>query len=450
MAGPYRRYETPGAGQSTLPLFYADNLTIPGHPELNGKFFNVCTEIRDLGNSCAEWCPNNDVATTITRGTSTLKRALDSLTLATLFTHEWYIHPTTCCGSTAITSNNWRAILQGITNNLAAYKPIFVTLDYGNQYIRATRTSRISSSEFDGSSGQVKVLVSGKADLETSFQVYQGIDQSISNLTVAIPAFTNSIGISTLTLGLSPAVVQAPVNRTNNAFTDAAFSVVASGNGALSYRWFRNGVQLQDNGHISGAAAATLSLANVLGADAGLYTVVVSNVFGSVTSSPPAILRVVDPYIVLQPVSRTNHAGTDASFSVRVMGTAPSYQWFKNSAIIDQATNAFLVLFAVSGPDAGVYSVLVSNFYGSLSSSPAGLTVASPLLINSVSVSNNLAAVGWFTIPGSAYVLQQNDLLGVSNWTPSGPIIQATGITTSTAVSVGGSTQRFFRVFLMP
>ena len=28
-----------------MPMFYADWLTVPGHPELNGKFFNCYTEI---------------------------------------------------------------------------------------------------------------------------------------------------------------------------------------------------------------------------------------------------------------------------------------------------------------------------------------------------------------------------------------------------------------------
>ena len=50
---------------------------------------------------------------------------------------------------------NWQAILQGITNNLASYNPIYVTLDYASQYVRATRTSRLLSSGYDPVSGQV-------------------------------------------------------------------------------------------------------------------------------------------------------------------------------------------------------------------------------------------------------------------------------------------------------
>ncbi|HSU55734.1 MAG TPA: immunoglobulin domain-containing protein, partial [Candidatus Dormibacteraeota bacterium] len=89
VAGPYRLYETPQPGESLLPLYYADFLTIPGHPELNGKFFNVYTEIRDVG-SCGQWCPvNTAVSNSIYEGTQIVKRGLDSLVLATLFTHDW-------------------------------------------------------------------------------------------------------------------------------------------------------------------------------------------------------------------------------------------------------------------------------------------------------------------------------------------------------------------------
>jgi len=361
IAGPYRYYETPGQGQSTLPLYYADFLTVPGHPEMNGKFFNCYSEVRDAG-ACGEWCPNSgDVAAVIARGTDMLKRSLDSLVLAHLFTHEWYIHQTTCCGSAAgtISSNNWRMILSGITNNLAAYKLIFVTLDYGNQYVRATRTSRITSSQFDAQSGEVSVSLSGYADLDTSVKIFVGTDNSISNYVGTVAAFTNPVTVT----------------------------------------------------------AATVSM-------------------------PPAIL--------VQPMSRTNHAGTTAEFGAVFSGTSLSFQWLKNAAAISQATNTLLLLPAVTLSDAGSYSVIVSNSYGSVTSSVANLTVAAPLAINSIRVSNGVASVSWNAIAGNSYSLQNKAALGQTNWSQPGSILQATGSTANASESVTGSTQRFYRVFLLP
>ena len=357
IAGPYRYFETPGQGQSTLPLYYADFLTIPGHPEMNGKFFNCYTEIRDVA-PCAEWCPDNTVASSIARGTEMLKRGLDSLVLPHLFTHEWYIHPTSCCGATMISSNNWRTILSGITNNLAAYKPAYVTLDYGNQYVRATRTSRITSSQFDPSSGDVTVTLSGYADMDTSVKVFVGADSSISNYLGTVAAFTNPVTVT----------------------------------------------------------AATVSM-------------------------PPLIL--------VQPASRTNHAGTTAEFGVLASGTTLSFGWQKNSAAMNQATNPTLILPAVSPSDAASYSVTASNSFGAVTSTPAALTVAAPLVINSIRLSNGVASVNWNSIPGNNYSLQNKAALPQTNWSP-GSILQATGNTATASESLIDSTQRFYRVFLLP
>jgi hypothetical protein len=299
------------------------------------------------------------VASSIARGTEMLKRSLDSQVLAHLFTHEWYIHPTSCCGGTAITTSNWRAILSGITNNLASYKPIYVTLDYGNQYVRATQTSRIMSSQFDPSSGEVSVSLSGYADLDTSVKIFVGADLSISNYVGTVAAFTNPITVT----------------------------------------------------------AATVSM-------------------------PPVIL--------VQPISRTNHAGTAAEFGVVVSGTGLSFQWLKSNAAITQATNPTVLLPAVTPSDAGAYNVIASNSHGSVTSSVANLSVVAPLAINSIRVSNGVASVSWNAVAGNSYSLQNKSALAQTNWNEPGPILQATGNTAIASESVLGSTQRFYRVFLLP
>src|SRR5262249_54907508 len=154
------------------PFYYADFLPIPGHPEFDGQFFDAYTEIKNLNPATAsetldgDWGPTTDIPSSVLHGTAQLKRALDSMILATVFTHERFITP--------IPDSIWRSILQGITSNLAAYKPIYVTMDYANQYVRATRTSHIRCSEFDSSSGQVLVSLAGKSDLDTSVQVFVG------------------------------------------------------------------------------------------------------------------------------------------------------------------------------------------------------------------------------------------------------------------------------------
>ncbi len=83
------------------------------------------------------------------------------------------------------------------------------------------------------------------------------------------------------------------------------------------------------------------------------------------------------PVIVSQPASRTNLLGTPAAFSIEAVGSAPlSYQWRKDSVDLPGATNTVLMLTNVQTAQAGDYSVLVSNAYGSVASAPASLVFA--------------------------------------------------------------------------
>ena len=89
----------------------------------------------------------------------------------------------------------------------------------------------------------------------------------------------------------------------------AAFTVAVANSASLSYQWqYDNGLQmtnLSDGGSISGATASTLVIANATPADAGAYSVIVSNAAGAVSSSP-AFLAVFPwrPTITPQPATR--------------------------------------------------------------------------------------------------------------------------------------------------
>lgn len=226
VSGPYRRYEPRQLGSTSRPVFYADFLNVPGHPEFDGQFFNCVTEIRDA--SCNEWCPYDNVAASVARGTQHLKQALDSLALATLFTHEWAIHPISCTPSSQnISPTNWRAILQLITNNMAAYQPVFVTMDYACQYIRATRTGRLLTADYDPISGQVHAAFSGSTDLSLQVQVYLGQDNSISNITATVLPFSTP---QTLTLANFAPILNSPVVEATNGLFQFSLTGVSNFN----------------------------------------------------------------------------------------------------------------------------------------------------------------------------------------------------------------------------
>jgi sugar lactone lactonase YvrE len=119
-----------------------------------------------------------------------------------------------------------------------------------------------------------------------------------------------------------------------------------------------------------------LSLDEVTAANAGNYDVVVTNPFGSVTSSVATLTVLLPPTINEQPNAQTLPVGGNAEFSVSVAGTAPfAYQWYFGGAVLPGQTNSTLGLTNLNLADGGGYSVVVTNPYGAATSAVAVLTV---------------------------------------------------------------------------
>ena len=99
--------------------------------------------------------------------------------------------------------------------------------------------------------------------------------------------------------------------------------MAVAGSGPFGYEWYFAGTNLVQSGTNS-----TLTLPNVSTNNAGNYTVVVTNNYGSVTSQVATLTVAFPPSVTIQPASQTNLPGTTVSFSVAVDGTGPfTYQW---------------------------------------------------------------------------------------------------------------------------
>jgi invasion protein IalB len=206
----------------------------------------------------------------------------------------------------------------------------------------------------------------------------------ISNTAGSITSAAATLTVTSATV--APSITQQPVSQTVTAGNNVTFSVTATGTAPLTYQWRLNGV------NITGATGASLTLSAVTTANAGSYTVVISNAAGSVTSAAATLTvnpTVVAPSITQQPVSQTVTAGNNVTFSVTATGTAPlSYQWRKNGVNITGATSATLTLSAVTTNNAGSYTVVVRNPAGSVTSSAATLTVRTPITVTLTSPIN--------------------------------------------------------------
>ena len=297
------------------------------------------------------------------------------------------------------------------------------SLNNGGRISGATSTNLHISNVVGGDAGNYTVVVSGSG----------------GSITSAPPALLTVV---------DPVITNQPPSRTNDATTTATFTVGYAGT-SPSFLWFKDGALLANGGKISGANSATLTITNVLGADDGNYTVIVSNTFGADTNSQAATLTVIDPIIVTQPLSLTNYAGSSASFTVGAAGTPPNYQWLKGGLPIGGATNATFSIPSLTNSDAGIYSVIVSNAFGAPVSSNATLTIAPQLVIDSVAVSNGIVYVTWDSLNGLGYRLQFKDDASATNWTDVTPDFFATG-TNTTGTNALSPGQRYYRVRALP
>lgn len=163
--------------------------------------------------------------------------------------------------------------------------------------------------------------------------------------------------------------------------------VVVSNPQACSYQWQRNG------GNLPGANAANYVVGPLHPALAGDYRVIVTNSAGSVTSAVARIELLTTPRITAHPESQTLVRGANLTLSVSAIGgSALSYSWRKNGAVLAGQTNATLAITNIQLSHAGTYRADVVNSYGSAASSNAIVTVLTPPLITGLSPSIDVPA----------------------------------------------------------
>jgi uncharacterized repeat protein (TIGR03803 family) len=197
-----------------------------------------------------------------------------------------------------------------------------------------------------------------------------------------------------------------------NAFAGDTINLGVSVFGAMpvTYQWMKGGTNIVDGGNVSGSGSPLLTLTNVSTADVASYSVVASNVYGSITSKVAALQVVfAPPVIVVGPVGQTVLAETTVSLAAQATGDAPlSYQWQMNGANLANGGNlsgvnsTTLTVTSATTADTGTYSIVVSNALDSVSSTGAVLTVL-PVTVLPVTVPGaSLSIVDGFTNSGYA------------------------------------------------
>ncbi len=170
-----------------------------------------------------------------------------------------------------------------------------------------------------------------------------------------------------------PAILAQPAAISLNPAQAGTLTVSATGTAPLAYQWRRDGTAL------AGATGASFPIASAATTDAGNYSVVITNAYGTVTSSAAALTITtapIPPTITGQPASATVNVGDSTTFSVAAFGSSPvTYQWRKDGVAIAGATSNSLTLSNVAVANAGAYTVTITNATAAVTSAAATLAV---------------------------------------------------------------------------
>ena len=173
----------------------------------------------------------------------------------------------------------------------------------------------------------------------------------------------------------APLIVSAPQNQSVAAGGSATFNVTASGSGVLNYQWqFYNGVNNGTLPNNAQAAGSQLSLNNVTLANAGTYTVIVSNPYGSVMASATLAVLI------------ESSAGTPGAVLADVLGAASGPEALTvNYAVTEDASGLYTYTYTVNNPSG---DVLLNN---------DGSPTTTPEIVDAFAVSFDTTVSGAFT-----------------------------------------------------
>jgi hypothetical protein len=172
------------------------------------------------------------------------------------------------------------------------------------------------------------------------------------------------------------------------------------------------------------------------------------------TSSEISLLAGVPspPGITFEPQGTVGYWGGNAQFEVDADGSPDlSYLWYKDGFPLSWATNSTLILGNLDFSDAGDYSVVVTNNWGCVTSTPPAHLVVNPAGV-SIGLYPFLTLQGTvgksFGIQYTTTVSQTNSWITLTNFTLTQPI--QVWIDTSVDASPAHDPKRFYRVVAIP
>lgn len=283
-----------------------------------------------------------------------------------------------------ITNNpaNWSAVVgDNVSFSVGASSPY--SLNY--QWLK-------SGTNLPGETSTTLTLNS--VGLSYSNTTYQCV---VTNNYGAVTSSVATLLVSSVPIPLTLGTVQNITNFVGNNQTITA-KFISGTDPKGGYQWYLNGNALSDgptgNGStLGGTATGKLNITQAAINDAGVYSVVVTNIAGSVSNTVANFYTPYAPPVMVQPpIALTTFFGRTVTDTASAYGQLLSYRWYtstnKTTAILtgltalldggdySGTTTASLQISGAGIADVTNYVIVISNPGGSITSAPVALTLS--------------------------------------------------------------------------
>jgi len=146
-----------------------------------------------------------------------------------------------------------------------------------------------------------------------------------------------------------PTILVQPKNQILLTGGVARFTAVATGGLPLNYDWRRDGIDLADDGRIWGANSSNLIISNVVPSDSGVFTLTVSNHWGSAISSNAALLVYAIDHFAWDPIPSPRFVNLPFRVRIQALDATNGLVSRFDGGVVLRSTTGISVTPAVSG-----------------------------------------------------------------------------------------------------
>lgn len=249
-----------------------------------------------------------------------------------------------------------REALEAVPMNSEGSAPVDMDV---NQTVRIQQAVQIPVFRYSVTANSDSSVVS--AAVSGTNLVLQTLKEGSAQITVQAADLDGNVSSQSFTATVvrnykAPVITRQPVSVTVVEGATAKLMVRATGSGALSYQWLKDGVEL------AGETSPTLTVVGVDAGKTGQYAVRVANEGFSVLSSIVRIDLRAPPVFTTHPVAKVVEVGQPLELEVNGTGAPlPAIAWLRSGKVVPKQTSTKLSLPSAALANGGVYQARASN-----------------------------------------------------------------------------------------